>query len=47
MPGAFLSLARQGHGDTRHLFLVPVRDLAEQLRGLDARGLRLEHIHDY
>ena len=47
MPGAFLSLPRQGHGDTRHLFLVPVRDLAEQLRGLDARGLRLEHIHDY
>lgn len=45
--GALASLARQGYGDTRHLFLVPVRDLADALRGLDARGLRLEHIHDY
>ncbi|OAN78395.1 hypothetical protein A8B78_13100 [Jannaschia sp. EhC01] len=46
-PGALASLARQGYGDTRHLFLVPVRELATALRTLDARGLRLEHIHDY
>lgn len=46
-PGALASLPRQGYGDTRHLFLVPVRDLATALRTLDARGLRLEHIHDY
>lgn len=46
-PGALLDLPRQGHGDTRHLFLVPVPALAEVLRGLPARGLTLEHIHDY
>jgi hypothetical protein len=46
-PGALASLPRQGYGDTRHLFLVAVRDLAEVLRGLDGRGLQLEHIHDY
>jgi hypothetical protein len=46
-PGALASLPRQGYGDTRHLFLVPVPDLADRLRGLDAAGLRLEHIHDY
>ncbi|WP_224814324.1 hypothetical protein [Hasllibacter sp. MH4015] len=45
--GALASLPRQGYGDTRHLFLVPVAELADALRGLDARGLRLEHIHDY
>lgn len=45
--GAMASLPRQGHGDTRHLFLVPVADLADRLRALDAAGLRLEHIHDY
>ncbi len=45
--GALASLPRQGYNDTRHLFLVPVTDLADILRGLDARGLRLEHIHDY
>jgi hypothetical protein len=45
--GAMLDLPRQGYGDTRHLFLLPVTELAEALRGLAARGLRLEHIHDY
>lgn len=45
--GALASLPRQGYGDTRHLFLVPVTGLAEALRGLQARGQRLEHIHDY
>ncbi|MEO0751497.1 MAG: hypothetical protein AAFY25_06805, partial [Pseudomonadota bacterium] len=45
--GALANLPRQGYGDTRHLFLVPVRELAQTLRELDARGLRLEHIHDY
>ena len=46
-PGALASLPRQGYGDTRHLFLVPVADLAEALRRLPARGLVLEHVHDY
>lgn len=45
--GALASLPRQGYGDTRHLFLVPVAELAGRLRGLEAAGLRLEHIHDY
>ncbi|MCZ8295458.1 MAG: hypothetical protein O9254_00860 [Rhodobacteraceae bacterium] len=45
--GALASLPRQGHGDTRHLFLVAVPELAETLRGLPLRGLRLEHVHDY
>ncbi|MEM7733920.1 MAG: hypothetical protein AAF280_14225 [Pseudomonadota bacterium] len=45
--GALASLPRQGYGDTRHLFLLPVTHLAETLRGLAARGLTLEHIHDY
>lgn len=44
---ALYSFARQGYGDTRHLILLPVRDLAETLRGLEGRGLSLEHIHDY
>ncbi len=47
VPGALASLDRQGYGDTRHLFLIPVTSLAEALRGLDSAGLRLEHIHDY
>lgn len=47
VPGALATFPRQGHGDTRALLLVPVRDLAERLRGLDAAGLRLEHVHDY
>ena len=33
--------------DHRHLLRVKVADLSETLRGLDAAGLRLEHIHDY
>lgn len=41
------SFARQGYGDTRHLILLPVNDLANALRQLDERGLTLEHIHDY
>lgn len=45
--GAMASLPRQGYGDTRHLLLVPVPDLAAQLRGLGDAGLVLEHIHDY
>ena len=47
VPGALASLSRQGYGDTRHLFLVPVPDLAETLRDLAANDLTLEHIHDY
>ncbi|MEM6635553.1 MAG: hypothetical protein AAF667_06640 [Pseudomonadota bacterium] len=45
--GALASLPRQGYGDTRHLFLVPVAQLAARLRTLEEDGLRLEHIHDY
>lgn len=45
--GALLSLPRQGFGDWRHLFLVPVPDLLERLRALDGSVLTLEHIHDY
>ena len=47
LDGALYSFTRQGYGDTRHLILLPVRDLAETLRGLDEQGLTLEHIHDY
>jgi hypothetical protein len=43
--GALYSFQRQGYGDWRHLFFVPVADLAESLRSLD--GMRLEHVHDY
>lgn len=45
--GALYSFERQGYGDTRHLVLQPVRQLAETLRNLDDDTLRLEHIHDY
>ena len=47
LDGALYSFARQGYGDTRHLILLPVSALADNLRGLDKRNLRLEHIHDY
>ncbi|WGW04694.1 hypothetical protein [Tropicibacter oceani] len=46
-PGAIFSRARQGAGDFRHLIVVPVAELADRLRQLDALGLRLEHVHDY
>ncbi|PSL19344.1 hypothetical protein [Shimia abyssi] len=44
---ALLSLPRQGFGDYRHLIMIKVTDLADQLRNLDASGLTLEHVHDY
>lgn len=47
LDGALHSFERQGYGDVRHLILVPVPELAEALRGMDGRGLSLEHIHDY
>lgn len=47
LDNALLSVMRQGYGDTRHLILLPVRDLADTLRSLGDRGLTLEHIHDY
>ena len=46
-PDALTSMARQGFGDYRHLLVVKVPRLAETLRALAGRGLRLEHIHDY
>ena len=45
--GALYSFARQGHGDWRHLFLLPVSELAGRIRAMEGSGLRLEHIHDY
>lgn len=42
--GALYSFPRQGYGDWRHLIVVPVRDLADQLRGVEGT---LEHVHDY
>ena len=44
---ALYSFGRQGYDDTRNLILLPVPELAVALRGLDERGLTLEHIHDY
>ena len=43
--GALYSFQRQGHGDWRHLVVVPVPDLLARLR--DLSGARLEHVHDY
>ena len=45
--GALHGFARQGYGDFRHLFLVPVPELMERIGSLERRGLRLEHVHDY
>jgi len=45
--GATHSIARQGYGDYRHLLMVKVADLAEELTALHASGLILEHVHDY
>jgi len=45
--GEIFQIARQGSGDYRHLMLVRVPDLAATLNGLAARGLVLEHVHDY
>ena len=44
---ALYSFARQGYGDTRHLVLLDVADLAGALRDIDGNTVRLEHIHDY
>ena len=46
-PGALHSFARQGYGDTRHLFLIKVRDLAGRLRAMQGTQMTLEHVHDY
>ncbi|MEK6215764.1 MAG: hypothetical protein N2B03_00955 [Boseongicola sp.] len=43
--GSVHVMLRQGYGDIRYIFLVPVSSLADRLRNLD--GLTLEHIHDY
>lgn len=45
--GALADLPRQGYGDTRHLFLIPVGELGGALRNLEENGLQLEHVHDY
>ncbi len=46
-PGAVASFRRQGAGDWRHLIDAKVWGLASRLRGLEAGGLTLEHVHDY
>ncbi|NNE79864.1 MAG: hypothetical protein HKN18_06275 [Silicimonas sp.] len=43
--GPLYSFLRQGYGDWRHLRVLPVADLASQLRQLN--GAQLEHVHDY
>lgn len=44
---AIFGTQRQGFKDHRHLIIVKVTELADQLRTMDATGARLEHIHDY
>ena len=44
---ALYSFERQGYGDYRHLILLKVRALANQLRAMQTGPLTLEHIHDY
>ena len=44
---ALFTFGRQGYGDLRHLIVLPVMELAPFLRDMSARGLTLEHIHDY
>lgn len=46
LDGALYCFASQGYGDTRHLVLVKVTDLAETLRGLAGQSVRLDHMHD-
>ena len=45
--GSLASFKRQGYGDTRHLVMVKVADLAETLRPLSNGPIRLEHVYDY
>lgn len=45
--GELFQIERQGAGDYRHLMMVRVPDLATALNRLQARGLTLEHVHDY
>lgn len=47
MPNALFSFQRQGYGDYRHLFMVPVPDLLATLREFEQGPARVEHIHDY
>ena len=47
MDGAIFSFARQGYGDYRHLLLVKLPDLMDQLRAIAAGPAQLEHVHDY
>ena len=47
MDGAIFSRLRQGFGDSRHLVMTKVVNLAETLRAMQDSGQQLEHIHDY
>ncbi|MEQ5871589.1 hypothetical protein J4E08_17035 [Sagittula sp. NFXS13] len=44
---AIASFPRQGYGDFRHLVMVKVSALSDQLQNLQVSGARLEHVHDY
>ncbi len=44
---ALYSFPRQGYGDYRHLILLKVTDLGDNLRVMRTGPLTLEHIHDY
>lgn len=46
-PQSLFSFLRQGRGDWRVLFLVPVSRLTERMSELAEDGIELEHIHDY
>lgn len=47
MSGALFSFQRQGYGDYRHLFMVPVADLMATLRRFADGPAQVEHVHDY
>ncbi len=47
LDGAIFSFERQGYGDTRHLVLVKVTELADRLRDMQGGAVQVEHIHDY
>lgn len=47
LEGAIFSRSRQGSTTTRHLVLIKVSQLGDDLRAIVENGQQLEHIHDY
>lgn len=44
----FFEIARQGHGDYRYLFNVPMSELSQTIENMrHSKTMRLEHIYDY